>query len=785
MSATTRSAERRETSPPGTGPAIEGRRIAIRGTVQGVGMRPFVYRLAQDLGLGGRVRNEAAGVTVEVFGPRASLELFAERLVARRPPAASFEDVRVLAIEPELATGFVIERSETRGAPGAPELEVSIPSDLATCGACLAEIHDPGDRRHGYAFTNCTDCGPRFTIARSVPYDRPATTMAPFRMCPECSREYEDPADRRFHAQPNACPSCGPRLRLVLGGGAPVDCPEPLAAAARKLIEGGIVAVKGIGGFHLACDATSSAAVRRLRARKRRDEKPFAVMVRDLAEAESLAHLDDAERRLLESVERPIVLCRARTGAAIAPEVAPGNPLVGLILPYTPLHHLLLELAARPLVMTSGNLSEEPIAFRDEEALARLGPLCDALLLHDREIEARADDSVARVVAGEPVLMRRSRGYVPRAIRVRRPFARPVLACGAHLKNTFCIGRRDVAILGPHVGDLENLDVYDSFQASVERMERFLDVNPEVIAHDLHPAYLSTRYALERAASRGARAIGVQHHHAHAVACMAEHHLEGPAIAVAYDGTGDGGDGTSWGGEILLVEHHRLDRLATIRPVPLAGSDRAVAEPWRVALALLLDAFGAAPPLERLDLFSKVPETEVRVVRQMLEKRLNCPLAHGAGRLFDGVAALVLSRPRSRFEGQLATALDGAASEGDVPPYPFEIDASSTPVSIDLRPTTLALVEEILAGRPAAAVSARFHATLVRATADAVRAAASVTGRLPVVLTGGCFQNARLAEGLVASLGGTFGVYLHRRVPPGDGGIALGQALVADAVARR
>ncbi len=783
MRQTSGSAGRREKSPSGTGPAIEGRRIAIRGTVQGVGMRPFVYRLARDLGLGGRVRNEAMGVTVEVFGPRSSLERFADLLVSRRPSAAAFDEIRVLAIEPELAKGFVIEES-ARGAPGAAELEVSIPSDLATCDPCLAEIRDPRDRRHRYPFTNCTDCGPRFTIARSVPYDRPATTMAPFLMCAECRREYDDPGDRRFHAQPNACPRCGPLLRLLRGDGSLLECPDPLAAAASKLVEGGIVAVKGIGGFHLACDATSGTAVSRLRAGKRRDEKPFAVMVRDLAEAESLAHLTDPERRLLDSVERPIVLCRRRAGTAIAPEVAPGNPLVGLILPYAPLHHLLLEMAARPLVMTSGNVSEEPIAFRDGEAVERLGTLCDALLVHDREIEARADDSVARVVAGAPVVMRRSRGYVPRGIRIGRPFARPVLACGAHLKNTFCIGRRDVAVLGPHVGDLENLDVYESFQASIERMERFLDVNPEVIAHDLHPGYLSTLYALERAASRGALAVGVQHHHAHAVACMAEHGLEGPAIAVAYDGTGYGGDGTSWGGEVLLVEHHRFERLAAIRPVALAGSDRAVAEPWRVALALVLDAFGGAAPLERLDLFSKVPEREVRVVRRMIEKRLNSPLAHGAGRLFDAVAALVLSRPRSRFEGQLALALDGVASEGDSPPYPYAIDASSTPVSIDLRPMTLALVEEILAGRPAAALSARFHETLVRATADAVRAVAPCAGRLPVVLTGGCFQNARLAEGLVASLGAAFDVYLHRRVPPGDGGIALGQALVADAVAR-
>ncbi|HET9555292.1 MAG TPA: carbamoyltransferase HypF, partial [Anaeromyxobacteraceae bacterium] len=612
------------TAPDG-GPARpgEGRRIALTGTVQGVGFRPFVYRLAHAAGVAGRVRNDAAGVTIEAFGSPAALDAFERRLRTEHPPAAVIETLERGPIPFEPVAGFEIVRS----GPSA-ERRVALPPDLATCDACAREVADPADRRFRYPFTNCTDCGPRFTIALGVPYDRPVTTMAGFTMCPACAAEYADPLDRRFHAQPNACPACGPRLALLDPAGQPLPG-EPIAAAAAALRAGRVVAVKGIGGWHLACDATSPAAVARLRERKRREAKPLAVMVADLAAARALASPGAAEERLLASVERPIVLCRRRPGAPLAPEVAPDSPLVGLLLPYAPLHHLLLAEAGRPLVMTSGNLSDEPIAFEDAEALRRLGEVADLFLGHDRPIASRCDDSVARVVAGRPLLLRRSRGWVPRPVRTRRRFERPVLGAGAQLKNAFCLARGDEATLGPHVGDLDGLETYAAYEAAVARLEAFLELRPEVVGCDLHPLYLSTRYARERAAALGAPLVEVQHHHAHAAAAMAEHGLDGPVLALCWDGTGLGTDGTAWGGELLLAEPGRFDRLATFRPLPLAGGDQAVRQPWRLALAALLDAFDGAPPLDGLALFRAVKPGDVAVVRRMIAAGVNAPAAHG------------------------------------------------------------------------------------------------------------------------------------------------------------
>jgi hydrogenase maturation protein HypF len=764
-------------------PAPEGLRITIRGTVQGVGMRPFVYRTAHAEGVRGRVRNDAGGVTIEAFADGGALARFLDRLTSERPPAARFDDLSWERIAPEPVDAFLIVESE--GA-GAADPRVSIPADLATCPECLRELLDPRDRRHRYPFTNCTSCGPRFTIARGVPYDRAQTTMAPFELCPACRREYEDPADRRFHAEPNACPACGPHLTLLAPDGRVLaERDAALVAAGRALAEGEIVAVKGIGGFHLACDARSSASVRRLRERKRREEKPLAVMPRDLAEAELLAELGDAERALLASPERPIVLVRRREGAGLAPEVAPDTPLVGLLLPYSPLHHLLLAEAGRPLVMTSGNLAEEPIAFENEEALARLGPIADLLLVHDREIETRADDSVAKLVLSRPLVLRRSRGHAPRGLRLARPVARPTLACGAQLKNTFCLAVGDAAHLGPHIGDLENLETLESFEGAVARMERFLRTRPELLAHDLHPEYVSTRYALERARAEGIPAVAVQHHHAHAAAAMAEHGLAGPVLALAWDGTGLGDDGAPWGGELLLATLEGYERLATFRPIALAGGDRAIREPWRIALAALDDAFEGAPPLDALPLFRSVKPADVAVVRQMIAQAFHAPRAHGAGRAFDAVGAIALARPFSRYEGQVAMALDAAVDPGERGRYPFAVDTARTPWELDLRPLVRHATRDVVEGRPAGVVAARFHRALAAAGAELVRHAAARHGHLPVVLTGGCFANATLAEGIFAELSPRFSVYLHGLVPPGDGGIALGQALVADARMRR
>jgi len=761
--------------------APEGQRIRIQGVVQGVGMRPFVYRVARGEGVSGRVRNDAAGVTIEAFGTSDALARFLGRLVTERPPAARYDDVRSEPIPHEEAATFEIAESER---PGRAERRVSIPADLATCSDCLRELRDPGDRRHRYPFINCTNCGPRFTIARAAPYDRAQTTMAPFALCAECRREYEDPSDRRFHAEPNACPACGPHLTLLGGDGrALAERDAALVAAARALAGGLVVAVKGVGGFHLACDATSSEAVARLRARKRREEKPLAVMARDLAEAERLAALSEPERRLLTSPERPIVLApRRTTGSGIAPEVAPDTPLLGVILPYSPLHHLLLEEAGRPLVMTSGNLSEEPIACGNEEALARLSGVADLFLVHDREIEARADDSVARVVSGRPLLMRRSRGHAPRGLRVARPFAVPTLAVGAHLKNTFCLGLGDAAYLGPHIGDLENLETVESFEQAIARMERFLGVRPALLAHDLHPEYASTRYARERARAEGLELVGVQHHHAHAAAAMAEHGLAGPVLALAWDGTGLGPDGAAWGGELLLATFEGYERLATFRPIALAGGDRAVREPWRVALAALDDAFQGSPPLEALALFRQVKASELGVVRQMIAQGLNAPPAHGVGRLFDAVGALALARPRASYEGQVAMALDAAVDPTERGRYEVAVDRASAPWQVDTRPLVREVANDLARGEPAGLVAARFHRALVAAAAELLTLAASSFGAIPVVLTGGCFQNARLAEGVSSELSGSLTVHLHGLVPPGDGGLAVGQALVAAAM---
>ena len=755
--------------------AAEGRRIRISGTVQGVGFRPWVYRTAVASGVTGRVWNDPAGVTIEAFGSQATLRAFEQALRGPLPPAAHIDDIRETEIPLEPSAAFSIVRSAS-----AAEHQVSIPPDLATCAACVEDIFDPSNRRYRYAFTNCTNCGPRFTIATDAPYDRAATTMAPFEMCAACRREYEDVGDRRFHAQPVACPACGPALSIVRCG-APTES-EPgghadvIAEAAHALRHGLIVAVKGIGGFHLACDATSEDAVSRLRARKHREEKPLAVMVRSLEDAALYAHLSDVHREMLQSPERPIVLVEKRPGTALAPSLAPGNRQIGLMLPYSPLHHLLLADAGCPLVMTSGNRSDEPIAFTNDDAVARLGGIADLIVVHNRDIHTRCDDSVATVVAGAPMLIRRSRGYVPRAITLRHAVGRPVLATGAALKNTFCLAAGTQAFLGPHIGDLENLETYDSYVTAIERFQRFVDIRPEFVACDAHPDYLSTMYA----EGLGRPLIRVQHHHAHVVSAMAEHGLQGPVIGLAYDGTGYGFDETVWGGEVMLVTPASFVRLATFRPLSLVGGDAAVHEPWRAALALVLDAFDGVLPDDVLTMLASVPEAEMQRMASLVRAGVQVSRARGVGRYFDAFGALFLNRRRAAFEGQIALAWNQVANPDVSRTYPFDLHELEEPCEIDLRPAVRAAVADFRSGTTAGYIAAAFHNTLASATAATVRSAALRAGTVPVVASGGCFLNARLAESVRAALS-DFDVRLHAHVPPGDGGIALGQAVVADA----
>jgi hydrogenase maturation protein HypF len=752
-----------------------GLRFDVRGIVQGVGFRPWIYRLAVANGLTGRVWNHTRGVTIEVFGPTTSIEAFRSALAREAPPAAKIHRVEESALDGSpVPSDFAIISSH-----GAGDRDVSIPPDLATCAECFAEIADAAARRHRYPFTNCTNCGPRFTIALDVPYDRAATTMAGFAMCDACRAEYEVPIDRRFHAQPIACPACGPHVRLRGLDGAIVDTADPFAVAGDWLRNGLILAVKGLGGYLLACDATASDVVARLRRRKHREEKPFAVMTATLDGAERLAHLDEHERALLTSTAAPIVLCEARDDNGLAPEVTPGTPLVGLFLAYTPLHRLLLESAGCPLVMTSGNVSEQPLAFRDDEALERLGGLADAWLQHDREIAAPCDDSVVRIVAGAPMVMRRARGYVPRAIPLASPLPCPVLGCGALLKNTFCLAQGDRAWIGPHVGDLDNLPTTGFFEEAIERLERFTRITPEVFAHDLHPDLHSTLYAQRRGPNA---TVAVQHHHAHVAAVMAEYGLEGPVLGLAFDGTGYGPDGSSWGGEFLIADARGYERFATFRPLPLAGGDRAVHDVWRLALALVLDAFGRAAPLDALAVVRERDARDRQVVEQMLSRHLNVVPAHGLGRYFDAFGSLVLNRPRSSFEGQVAVEWNHAADLSSVAgPYPYDVDESGGCRQVDLRETTRAVVLDLIEGVAAGVIASRFHGAVIDASADVVRRAAARHGRLPVVLSGGCFQNRLLTEGLLRALGPDFQVFVPREVPPGDGGISLGQVVVAGA----
>jgi hydrogenase maturation protein HypF len=760
---------------------VERLRLQVSGAVQGVGFRPFVYRLAHRLGVAGWISNDPAGVTIEVEGEPGAVAQFAAALRSEAPPRARIHAIAVAPVAPAGEEAFVIRASAAEGARTA----VVLP-DVATCADCLADVRGADARRAGYAFTNCTNCGPRYSIMLSLPYDRPGTTMRDFVMCAACAAEYGDPLDRRFHAQPNACTVCGPRLSLRDAAGRVIDTGDALGDAVAALRSGHVVAVKGVGGYHLMVDACDAAAVTLLRVRKQRPTKPLAVMAASLAEVRLLAAVSGEEARLLESAEAPIVLLErlpaGRTAAArpLADGVAPRNPRIGVMLPATPLHHLLLARFNGPLVATSGNLSEEPICIDEPEAVDRLAGIADMFLVHDRPIARHVDDSVADVLDGAPRLLRRARGFAPLPVLLSAAVP-PILAAGAHMKNAIGLSRGAQVFLSQHIGDLDALEAQQAFERVAVDLLRLYEVEPVAFAHDLHPGYASTRWARAAAQRLGAVAIPVQHHHAHLAACLAENGAAGPALGVIWDGTGYGTDGTIWGGEFLLGDAQAVRRTAHLLPFRLPGGDAAVRAPWRTAAALLHGVHGAAalepgfhPVLDPAD------GVGAGVLGHMLATGLNSPVTTSAGRLFDGIAALLGLCRTASFEGEAAILLEHAAAAGDHGAYPVPeiMPAANAPAMLDWRPLVAEVVTDARRGVATGVIAARVHQALV----DAMVRHAERVGCATVALSGGCFQNRLLSLRAAEALRrGGFAVLVHREVPPNDGGIALGQVLVAAA----
>jgi len=756
------------------------RKIWVHGVVQGVGFRPFVYRLAHEHNLNGWVRNTSAGVEIELEGSPNALQAFLSDLRAQAPPLAHIESVEVADAVPTGYRGFEIRHSQARA--GRYQL---VSPDIATCADCLRELFDPRDRRYRYPFINCTNCGPRFTIIEDIPYDRAKTTMRDFVMCPDCQREYDDPLNRRFHAQPNACPVCGPALTLTDAQGEILPEQDVIAAAARLLLAGRIVAIKGLGGFHLACDATNVDAIQVLRRRKRRPHKPLAVMMATMEDIRAHCEVSETEAALLTSLQCPIVLLPWRQRSNVCDIVAPGNRYLGVMLPYTPLHHVLLRDVGHPLVMTSGNLSEEPIARDNEEASHRLGHLADNFVLHNRDIYARYDDSVWFVPSSGPQPIRRSRGYAPFPIRL--PFELPqVLACGAELKNTFCVTKENYAFVSQHIGDMENLETLQHFERSVQLYLKLFRAVPQVVAHDMHPDYLATRYARELGEAEGKlRLVPVQHHYAHTVSCMADNGLaadHGPVIGVALDGTGYGTDGAIWGGEFLIADYHSWQRAGHLEYLPLVGGEAAIKNPYRSVIAYGYSLQGAVPDVPALQ---DIPAEEMHIVQRQVEQQINTPQTSSCGRFFDAVAALCGVRQRVTYEAQAAIELEmlsrdvAAAQEGKAS-YPFSIVEVDETKIIHVGDTWGAILTDLHAGQTAAAIGWRFHRTIAQMVTEMCQRLRAESDLWTVALSGGCFQN-RLLLALTLPLlqAAGFEVLVHHQVPCNDGGLSLGQAVVA------
>ena len=748
-------------------------RIHVNGIVQGVGFRPFVYRLAHECHLTGFVNNSSEGVLIEAEGRPADVAAFLARLREEAPPLSRIVSVETEELPANGDTAFVIRASQKE----APPITL-VPPDMAICDDCLRELFDPKDRRYRYPFINCTNCGPRYTIVEGIPYDRPRTSMRVFPMCPDCEREYHDPANRRFHAQPNACPVCGPRVWLVDRNGKEIAAEDAIERAVELLRQGRILAIRGMGGFHLAVDAHNEAAIQELRRRKGRAEKPFALMAADLAVIKRYCHVSPEEETVLRSQIRPIVLLRAREDAGLPGAIAPKNRYLGFMLPYTPLHYLILRDNFDALIMTSGNYSEEPIAIKNEEALHRLRDLADAFLLHNREILQRCDDSVVRVMAGQPRVLRRARGYVPVPVFLARPCSRRILACGGELKNTVALSRGDAVFLSQHIGDLDNPEALDFFEASIRHLERILEITPEAIAHDLHPEYLSTKWALQQT---GLPRVAVQHHHAHLAAVMAENGVDRPTIGIILDGTGYGTDGTIWGGEVLIGDFSGFRRYAHLEPFPLPGGTAAIKQPWRTALAVLQKAFGdeayglVLPGLEK-------SRGEIKLVLQAAEKGINAPLTSSCGRLFDAVSAMLGICHRISYEAQAAIELEMQVDEAETAVYGDALENVGGKGALPVGPLVRAVWQDVQQRTEPGKIAARFHWTLAELFLRAALRAREETGISTVGLSGGVFQNVQFFHYLLRRLQEeNFEVLTHREVPTNDGGIALGQTVIADA----
>jgi hydrogenase maturation protein HypF len=744
------------------------RKIVIEGVVQGVGFRPFIYRLAQQLTIYGWVLNDSQGVTIEAQGTRSNLDTFISLLQSECPPLASISSLTQAEIPRQHETTFSIRHSKHNA-----EQKAQVTPDSTVCPDCLAELFNPADRRYHYPFINCTNCGPRYSIITEVPYDRPNTTMAQFPMCADCQREYADPTSRRFHAQPNACPVCGPQLQLLDAAGQRVEG-SPLELAAKFIRQGKIVAIKGLGGFHLAVDATNDAAVRELRRRKNRDEKPFALMDFSVEKICKYAKVDANEKRLLQTPEQPIVLLQQLTNHHISPQVAPHNNYFGVMLPSTPLHYILMS-QLPTLVMTSGNISDEPIAYEEQDARTRLPRIADYILTHDRPIHIRTDDSISRILAGSPLLLRRSRGYVPRSIKLPKA-QKNVLAVGAELKNCFCLTRHNHAFLSQHIGDLKNIETLRSFEEGIEHLKKILAWQPEIIACDKHPDYMSTTYAKQHTEYP---LIEIQHHHAHMASCMVENNLTGPCLGVIWDGVGFGDDGHIWGGEFLLGNYTGYERVGHFAYLPLPGGDAATKEPYRMAISALIHSYGKDLP--QLDFLQEIPDQTQHLLRQMITQGINSPLTSSCGRLFDAVSALIGIRNYNSYEGQAALELEMTiAADDHLTPYPYDLDSSSGRHIFEPATTIKAIVNDLLEKTHCGAISQRFHLTLAHMLVETCERVRQQTGVAKIVLSGGVFQNRFLSETAIFTLRlKGFEVFSHGLVPPNDGGLALGQAAIA------